>query len=338
MKPLDYYATLEAIDLARDPDFRAWVRHPSPARNQFWDSVKALYPEQQATLEQARLLVIGLEAGWQEVSESVVQQSFERLRQKQLDRQPERRRRFFRPVFYRYAAAVSLLLVGGWWLSNRTPAEVEYKTAYGQMQTITLPDGSVVTLNANSTLSRTADWQTAGRREVRLTGEAFFDVNKKPAGQPMPFVVHTGAADVVVLGTRFNVNTRHARMQVVLQEGKVKVQLRQQPDVVMQPGDWVEATQNRATVRRARVNTRHYIAWRDNLLVLNDEPLGEIVQRLKDQYGLTIAIADKSLLREQFTGTVPASQPDLLLRLIAESFRLQISKQENQIVLSKLNP
>jgi transmembrane sensor len=338
MKPLEYYAAIEAIDLARDPDFRAWVHFPTSEHNQFWKSVKALYPEQQTTIEQARLLVAGLDATWYGISETAVEASFQRLRQKQIEQQPAPKQLFFRPLFYRYAAAVTLLLLAGtgWWFYNRTVSPIEYKTAYGQIRTITLPDGSVVTLNANSTLQMLADWQTEGRREVRLTGEAFFDVNKKPLGQRMPFVVHTGEADVVVLGTRFNVNTRRTRTQVVLQEGKVKITLQKQPDVLMQPGDLVETTNGKTAIRRARVDADRYVAWRDHLLVLDDERLGEIVQRLNDEYGLHVSIKNKKLLTERFSVTIQANRPELLLRMLSEAFHLQIIKQENQIVLSQL--
>ena len=336
MKPLEHYATLEAIDLAREPDFQAWILAPTSETNRFWESVKALYPQQQSTVEQARLLVIGLEPTWQELPESVVQASFQRLRQKQLALQPEPRRMFFRPVFYRYAAAVTLLLLAGvsWWLYEGTASPITYQTAYGQIQTVTLPDGSLVTLNANSTLQMVGDWQTEGRREVQLTGEAFFDVSKKPLGKRMPFVVHTGAADVVVLGTRFNVNTRRTRTQVVLQEGKVKLALQKQPDVLMQPGDLVETTSGKTAIHRERVDAGRYMAWRDNLLVMEEERLAEIIQQLQDEYGLNVSITNKNLLNERFTGSVPANKPELLLRLIAEAFRLRIDKQDNQIVLS----
>ncbi|MFD1144453.1 FecR family protein [Larkinella insperata] len=339
MKPLEYYATLEIIDLARDPDFRRWIRNPTPEQNQFWESFKAVYPHQQTTLEQARLLVIGLESTWQNVSDSAVDASFQRLLHKKRAWQPVPKRFIWRTAFYRYAAAVAVVTLaglGGWYL-DRITAPITYRTTYGQVRTISLPDGSVVTLNANSTLEMAKNWQEKGRREVRLTGEAFFDVNKKPSGQRMPFVVHTGEADVVVLGTRFNVNTRRTRTQVVLQEGRVRVDLRQQPDVLMQPGDLVEAANGQAAVRRGRVNAHRYVAWRNNLLVLDDEPLREILQRLQDQYGLTVSIPDERLLNERFTSTVPANQPDLLLRLIATTLHLQISKNENQIVLSQLN-
>ncbi|MGA0559201.1 FecR family protein [Larkinella sp. VNQ87] len=337
MKPLDYYATLDALELARDPDFRAWVTQPTPEQDRFWESMKTLFPRQQPTLEQARWLVLGLEATWQEIPEPAVTASFQRLRQKQQVRQPAPRRTVFPPVFYRYAAAVAAVLLAGlgWWYSTHTETPIEYRTAYGQIQTITLPDGTVVTLNANSLLTMAADWQTENQREVRLTGEAFFDVNKKPLGRRMPFVVHTGAADVVVLGTRFNVNTRRARMQVVLQEGKVKIDLPKQPDLLMQPGDLVETTNGQPIVRRTRVNADRYVAWRENLLVFDDESVSEIVQRLKDQYDLTVRVSDSKLLTERISLSAPADNPDLLLRLLAETFHLQIHKQKNQIVLSR---
>jgi transmembrane sensor len=336
MKPQEYYATLETIDLARDSDFQAWILAPTSETNRFWESVKNRYPYQQSTIEQARMLVIGLEATWQDIPESTVRDSFQRLRQKQLAQQPEPKRLLFRPVFYRYAAAVTLLLLAGvgWWLYEGTTSPIEYRTAYGQIQTVTLPDGSVVTLNANSTLQMAGDWQTEGRREVQLSGEAFFDVSKKPLGKRMSFVVHTGSADVVVLGTRFNVNTRRTRTQVVLQEGKVKLALQKQPDVLMQPGDLVETTSGKTAIRRERVDAGRYVAWRDNVLVLEEERLSEIIQRLNDEYGLNVSIIDKNLLNERFTGSVPANKPELLLRLIAEAFRLRIDQQDHQIVLS----
>ncbi|MFC5411157.1 FecR family protein [Larkinella bovis] len=338
MKPQDYYATLDAMGLAREPDFRLWVRQPTLARNQFWESFKALYPTQQAIVEEARLLVSGLDATWTDIPEPEVQASFQRLRQKQLDQQPKSWQVWFGPVLFRYAAAVAVLLLAGlgWWYTNRAAPSITYQTAYGEIRTVTLPDGSVVTLNANSRLEVAADWQTVGRREVLLKGEAFFDVTKKPlsSGDRMPFVVHTGAADVVVLGTRFNVNTRRSRMQVVLQEGKVRVYLGRQPDLMLQPGDLVETTEGQPAIRRTRVDADRYVAWRDNLLVMDDEPLQEIFQRMQDQYGLTVSTADQRLLTERFSGTVPADKPNLLLRLIAETFRLRINQEKNQIVLS----
>ncbi|WP_164851236.1 FecR family protein [Larkinella soli] len=335
MKPLEYYATLDAIDLARHPDFRSWVLHPTPEAARFWESLKAVYPDRQPVLEEARWIVAGLESTWKDISDTEVQASLTRLSEKRATRPPVVR--VVRPLWYRYAAAAAVVLVAGLggWFYSRLNAPLRYHTGFGQMLTLTLSDSTVVTLNANSTLEMAAGWQQSGRREVTLTGEAYFDVHKKPQGKRMPFVVHTGVADVVVLGTRFNVSTRRSRTRVVLQEGQVKLDLRKQPDVLMRPGDLVETGAGQTSIRRARVNPDRYVAWRENLLVLEDERLSDIFQRFSDQYGLTVTTPNQELLTERFTGTFPADRPELLLRLLAETFRLKVDQQDNHIVLTK---
>ncbi|GAA4453596.1 hypothetical protein GCM10023189_18890 [Nibrella saemangeumensis] len=339
MKSLDYYASLTADDLAAEPAFRVWVLSPTPALNLFWESVKAINP---VGIERARLLVYGLEMAWDEMPEEAADASYTRLRER-LSEQPPTVRPLSatRPWFYRYssvaAAVVVLLLAGvGGWLLSRPPETLTYQTAYGKIQTVTLPDGSVVTLNGNSTLRLTDNWAAQGRREVNLTGEAFFEVNKQPNGQRMTFIVHTSTMDVVVLGTRFSVATRRKKTQVVLQEGKVKLQLDRQPDIVMRPGDLVEASAGQQTIRHTRVNADRYIAWRANQLIFDDEPLRTIIQRMQDLYGLQISVTDSSLLDERFTGVTPTDQPDLLVRLLAETFKCQVTRQGNDIVFTPI--
>ncbi|GAA4399995.1 hypothetical protein GCM10023187_12640 [Nibrella viscosa] len=340
MKSLDYYASLEADDLAVEPEFRAWVLSPSPPLNQFWESVKAVNPQQQVVIEQARLLVYGLEMTWEDVPEEVTEASYARLRHR-LPYEPPAVRPLSgaRPWFHRYravAAALAMLLLAGvgWWLLTRSPELLTYQTAYGKIRTVTLPDGSVVTLNANSTLNLTNNWSTQERREVTLTGEAYFDVNKHPNGRRMPFIVHTGTMDVVVLGTRFSVTTRREKTQVVLQEGKVKLERDRQPDIMMQPGDLVEASANQQKIRHTRVNADRYVAWRENQLIFEDEPLQVITQRVQDLYGLRVSVTDRALLDERFTGVTPIDQPDLLIRLLAETFKCRTTRQGTDIVLT----
>lgn len=87
-----------------------------------------------------------------------------------------------------------------------------YATQYGEQRVVELPDHSVVSLNANSTLRFRNDWSQANTlREVWLDGEAFFSVQKQEgAAGPAKFIVHTNDLDVEVLGTRFNVSNRMA--------------------------------------------------------------------------------------------------------------------------------
>ena len=124
-------------------------------------------------------------------------------------------------------ASVLIVVFGGWlWFGNQS------SDAKGQKQEIieaqngsrsrsVLPDGSTVWLNAGSKLYYENDF-TGATREVRLEGEAFFDVVKKT---DRPFIVHTSGIDIKVLGTAFNVKSypEDKTVETTLYRGSVKV-------------------------------------------------------------------------------------------------------------------
>ena len=123
------------------------------------------------------------------------------------------------------AASVVLVVASGvWYLAthNVEGSSNLYKTGFAKTKKITLPDGSKVTLNANSELKLSSNWGDKGDRQVWLEGEAYFEVEKKLATH-QKFIVHTKDIDVEVLGTKFNVNTRHEKAIVSLEEGKIKL-------------------------------------------------------------------------------------------------------------------
>ena len=97
-----------------------------------------------------------------------------------------------------------------------------YKTAFGETRTVTLTDGSQVTLNANSSLRVPRFGFGKRTRDVTLLGEADFSIKHLPDDQR--FVVQTDKNfEVVVLGTEFLVNTREKGTKVVLNKGKVRL-------------------------------------------------------------------------------------------------------------------
>lgn len=112
-------------------------------------------------------------------------------------------------------------------------------TAYGKTERITLPDQSVVLLNANSVLSYNDKWTDNKTREVWLAGEAYFEVKKSDARGNAKFVVHTDQLSVEVLGTEFNVNNRRGKTQVVLNAGKVRLtsDTTLEKEIIMAPGE-----------------------------------------------------------------------------------------------------
>jgi transmembrane sensor len=122
-------------------------------------------------------------------------------------------------------AALIIIIAGAgyWYMDNGVfivPAEKEIVTT-GKRKTVKLPDGSLITLEPNSKLTY-PDKFTGGKREVNLTGEAYFEVKPNPR---RPFVVHTAYVIATVLGTSFNVEAYpNGIARVVVTTGRVKVQ------------------------------------------------------------------------------------------------------------------
>lgn len=203
--------------------FVQWVTDPNEVLDAYWQYWLAQYPEQSVLVEQARELILALRHDVADLASEERAQLHQRIRQSihtdppsPLAR-PKTRRLQSQTVLgrpWRWAASVAavLALVVGllWWQQRR----VEYATGYGETQQVILPDGSSVTLNANSMLTYAASQP----RELWLQGEAYFSVQRMEHHREQQeygkqFVVHTDQLDVEVLGTAFNVNSRRGDAQ-----------------------------------------------------------------------------------------------------------------------------
>ena len=246
-------------------------------------------------------------------------------------------------------ALASLLLVAGlgWWQwpAESGSATVRYATADGQQHTLTLPDSSVVTLNRNSTLTTAAIWKPNAPREVWLTGEGYFRVTHRApqldsdiaaAPENAKFLVHAGKLTVAVLGTTFDVSSRPSSTRVVLTEGRVAVErqaLLTRENLLMQPGDLVESTSAEPSLNRRHVGPALYSAWTTGRLEFRQTTVRDIVQLLRDNYGLQVQVTDTTLLRQTVTGDLPAGDANLLLPALAKSLEIKVVRSGNTVRL-----
>lgn len=117
------------------------------------------------------------------------------------------------------AAAAVLVLMAGWWWSIDKPNDVwlAIDTMDGAVKMVNLPDGSEIWLNANSRLSYPESFT---KRQIRLEGEAFFDVARM---EDSPFEIYSGEAKTTVLGTSFNVRAypEEEVIEISVASGKV---------------------------------------------------------------------------------------------------------------------
>ncbi|WP_080058442.1 FecR family protein [Spirosoma aerolatum] len=238
------------------------------------------------------------------------------------------------------AASVLLVLLTVGYLKKDAWYYQTYSTDFGETKSVTLPDGSQVTLNANSSL-RLPRWGFAkNTRHVFLLGEASFSVKHTATHQP--FVVQTDRKfDVVVLGTEFSVFARERKAKIVLSKGKVQLNVQVGPVVqkmIMKPGDLITLdSQNHAQLTTTSQPEMHS-AWRGHRYVFDGTTLQEIIYLLAENYGITAQVADKSLLSLTLSGSFTADNADQLVEVVDGVLGLQSTRQDNHMMISQGKP
>ena len=170
-----------------------------------------------------------------------------------------------------------------------------FTTERGQRATVRLVDGSIVQLNAASTLTVSPSFGSS-ERVVRLEGEAYFKVAHDST---RPFVVRTGRASVHVLGTEFNVTDyrEEAQVQVAVADGQVAfrpAQAEGETSAVPDAGDVVLSARQMAELRdggellKKSIELEPHIAWMDGYLHFQNAPFEEVVRRLSRYYNVDI--------------------------------------------------
>jgi len=320
--------------------FRRWVKHPNAKLEAFWADWIAEKPGRRALVEEARQIVLSLDFP-DNLTEAEIAQEWQKVQPllAQYPRREETRvQRNFRiptiPTYWQAAVWVGLLVCAGLvYAFLAQTATIRLATGNGEVKTVTLPDGSVVTLNANSKLSFPEAWAADQAREVQLEGEAFFSVVHQ--ANHRKFIVRT--ADpfrVEVLGTTFTVLDRADRNRVVLGSGKVRLQAEiagRHESIVMQPGELVEVAEHAARPVRKRVNPDVYTAFKDGKLLFDNTPLREVAQILEDIYGLEVHVPGAEVAAREFTGTFPLDDLPLLLQVLGRTYHLDMIRAGNQL-------
>ena len=199
----------------------------------------------------------------------------------------------------------------GMWKKTGGRGDISITTKKGETYSLVLPDGSKVWLNASSTL-RCPVVFAPGQRRVELSGEAYFEVTHDAKN---PFSVKLPDGSLVKdLGTRFNVHAYgdEKAIRTTLLEGSVKVEAKGQ-SLALIPGEQVEYSAQETSIRRARVNLKNAVAWKEEQFVLEATSIQEIMRQVERWYGATIIYQDnmESDTTEFFgllTRNVPVSQ------------------------------
>ena len=175
-------------------------------------------------------------------------------------------------------------------------------TPKGGKMTMVLPDGTKVWMNAKTQLDY---YEVDSMREVRLVGEAYFEVAKKHLPEVgevpklKPFVVKAGKINISVLGTHFYVkSTRNLEdFKTTLYEGKVRVQQGDR-QIILLPGE--ESYIKLGQIERRIIDLDVRNALKDGYFVFNSETLGVIMDELASWYNVDVVYLDNQIKSEKF--------------------------------------
>ncbi|SCD18946.1 hypothetical protein PSM36_0110 [Proteiniphilum saccharofermentans] len=244
--------------------------------------------------------------------------------------------------FVKYAAIALVLVASTVWATlylSDTATEPVMNTLYapaGQRAQITLQDGTVVWLNAQSTLKYPSHFSKRNR-EVEIIGEAFFDVAQE---KKRPFIVSTQHIDMEVLGTQFNVYSYPDAdyIQTDLVEGSVKIYeaMDKKNSVILKPNEQVTIRGNKMTVDNI-INSNHLL-WKEGIYCFHNERLIDIIEKLQLYYDIKIVVEDPEIFNVRYTGKFRQRDGiDEILRIMQkiQPFKIEKDRDNNIITLSK---
>lgn len=219
---------------------------------------------------------------------------------------------------------------------GKQSAQIEYnelRIPRGGEYDVVLSDGTVVKLNAGSSLKYPESFGTA-QREVILSGEAFFQVAKST----VPFLVKVGDLTVKVYGTSFNINTHKGdRIQTVLVEGKVGIKMAgKEQEYILSPSQLADFNTRTREMDVKEVDLAPYIAWTCGDFVFDNQRLEDIMHTLSLWYDIEVFYQNTSVKDLHFTGYVKRYQEiDQILKALSQSVGVKFERQDKTLIISK---
>ncbi|HSI77724.1 MAG TPA: FecR domain-containing protein [Lunatimonas sp.] len=353
-----------AADFVLDPDFRKWVLSPDEMTNIYWGEYLEKNPSKRKALQDARLLVLSLARERFEVSEEVLKIRWRNISNaiEQTDSDPAQRKtvpihslgtlkdREFLPksrtrIPVHFSWLIILVVVFSiatllQWRGDDTPQVSEVNDKYeehiarpGVKVALTLHDGSKVLLNSGSTLCYISNFEQ-NRRELFLTGEAFFEVAKDSI---RPFVVKTSGLVTKALGTSFLIKAiNKEETMVALISGKVAVESDTEDGrtTVLSPGfAYYAGTEGESKSFDPEI----VLAWTQKTIRFEKTPMLEVIRVLENWYGVQISYPNKPATNLKISGKFHDQTLENVLQGMSYTGRFNYEIHQDNVILTFKN-
>ncbi len=339
------YNDYSVEDFAQDDAFRQAALAPGDPQSPFIRELLRAYPEKRDDIEEARNLVRRLHQAFAAepgMTPELRARLYDNIRHQGAG---PRGRVIPWPRPWRWLTVAASFLLVAWfswsYLSQPgIPREQVYQTNFGETAEIKLPDGTLVSLNANSELRYPQPLPTNGPVEVWLSGEAFFEVTKKPSYE-RSFVVHTKGPDIVVLGTRFNVNTREEETEVVLEEGSIRLdqpadRMAAMPVKELKPGELARYSPRAGLRIESDIKTENHSSWKDGYLLIEGYSFSALLKRVESLYGVKIQLAEDIENANRVRGALPTRSLEETIETLQALYHVQVTRKSDSLFIEPL--
>jgi len=216
-------------------------------------------------------------------------------------------------------------------MASNKPKMERISTRRGQRTILRLSDGTLVHLNAASTIRIPTEFGDS-TRDVYLKGEAFFEVTHNPK---KPFLVHTPDAYTRVLGTKFDVKAYPGDdpVQVVVKEGRVALGSTANPDTTHNKitRNHMGTLSRQGKMQISEVEIDKYLGWKDGRLVFESTPLRKMIPQLERWYDIHIEVVDSSLYSQKMTATFKDEPMSEVFKIIALSLDAGYERKDGTV-------
>lgn len=215
--------------------------------------------------------------------------------------------------------------------SPSAPPE-RHQTARGETLEVDLADGSRIVLNTNTVVE--VLYADQERRVLLEKGEALFEVAPAPE---RPFIVNAHTAEVVVVGTIFNVRALEAETTVSVLSGTVNVSVEAQAatTVTLGAGQALSGDAGAVFGDVYAIDTQAVAAWRRGMAYYDNEPLTSMISDLNRYYRVPLVIGDETLAGIPVTGGFDVTNQDATVQALAVALSLEADRQASAIVLKR---
>ncbi len=360
------YSHFTTGDFIEDVDFRRWVQNPTPESEAFWEDFLRRHPEKKTDITVARNFLSAIRHQVEsDFSTKAAEDSVFKQIQRQIgDEQKGEIRRL--PVWVRWAAAASVVLIMSWWFVNRqaAPLEMTYEVNREQSQSplmekvndtakpilVTLADGSSIFLSPKSRISYAKTFNEGNKREVYLSGEAFFEVAKNPN---KPFYVYANELVTKVLGTSFNVKAfpEDKNVEVKVRTGRVAVAVaekisyrknfsnREREGIVLLPNQQAVLTRHEIRLVKSLVKDPTLLSASAPTplrysFVFEAARASDVFNLIEQAYGIDIVFDEEIFSKCQFTADLTDESLYEKLNIICKSIEADYQILDAQIIIS----